>query len=128
MNRVDIDEVWPTFEPLAHIAMAHEDDGPDDIREACHNGSAWIFADDDGFLVLQYTRRPGKIDRMQLVVWLAVAHNGRVGCIDKHEPWIREQCVKLGASRILARTRRLGLERALPPGWKLEHIVLALEL
>ena len=121
LNRLDIDLVWEDFRALAEPAMAGEDDGADDIREACRAGEAWLFGDAEGYLVLQYQLRPATRS-MQLLVWVAVSRGAR-GCIGRQLPFVEELGRRLGASRVLFRTRRKGFDRIMPPGWRADHII-----
>jgi len=124
--RLDIDQVWDEFRGRAAPVMAPEDDSPEDIHSACRADRAWLFGDTDSYLVLQYQLRPGT-RRMQLLIWLFVSR-GAAGCIARHSGWLRQLAQKLGASRVLFRTRRRGFERALPSDWKLDHMSWSLEV
>lgn len=126
MIRLDIDAVWDEFLKLAAPVMADEDDGPEDIRQACRNGQAWLFGNDGAYLVLQYQLRPATA-RMQLLIWLAVSR-GAQGCIARNLPFAEALARRLGASRLLFKTKRKGFDRAMPRGWTADHIIWTREL
>ena len=126
MIRLDIDAVWEDFSRLAGPAMADEDDGPEDIRRACKADQAWLFGNEDCYLVLQYQLRPATA-RMQLLVWLAVSRGAR-GCIARNLQFVEDMARRLGASRLLFKTRRKGFDRAMPRGWTADHIIWTREL
>jgi hypothetical protein len=124
--RLDIDAEWEEFQRRAAPVLADEDDTTEDIRAACRAGEAWLFGNEDAYLVLQYQLRPATA-RMQLLVWLAVSR-GPSGCIARNLPFVEEVARRLGASRVLFRTRRKGFERAMPDGWRADHIIWTREL
>lgn len=126
MIRLDIDAEWEEFSRLAAPVLADEDDTAEDIRAACRADEAWLFGNADAYLVLQYQLRPATA-RMQLLVWLAVSR-GPQGCIPRNLPFVEEVARRLGASRVLFRTRRKGFERVMPDGWRADHIIWTREL
>jgi hypothetical protein len=117
MNLAPFPAVWPRIaRHMSEMLLPHE---IDKIADACLDGSALVFANEEGVLILTLQVHEGEFE---LLVWAAVATGEHV--LERYLPFVEGVAKELGAHRIAFQPRRHGWARRLRGSgseWTLRH-------
>ena len=129
LQPVAIDAVWDRFAPVAEAWMTDEtQDGPEDMRKRCLDGSATCFESDNGIMVL-FVRINGKTSERELVIWFAVSFVDCIGSAEADLPDVIACADSLRCARLVFFSPRLGwLRLALRLGFRIVNVEYAMEL
>lgn len=114
-------QLWPRIASLVEDVLEAEGESiiAADVYAAIVHGTAFLWADEGGFVVLREDR-DRETGALEVLVWIGVSYGGG-GALEHYTPQVEAIARQAGAVGIAFHSSRAGYERALPEGWKKQY-------
>lgn len=129
-TRADIRKEWDRIRPMLAECLRGHPERPEDIYAALRFNVMTLWVDADGsFVVLREVAVDDGSGSINLEVTCAArAPGAERGFARRCQPEVTKFARQIGARRLVLRTSKEGLDKALAPGWRVAHVELEFEL